>query len=109
MIDLDLLIVKYNDIKDGRYVDIKTVGYHLLAFYIDIIIVLILGIFLNFLIGFGTLNTEGQNLSYFFNLFEATLIFKFYFTLIEYFMYGKTIGKKICRLLMIIKIKLLFI
>lgn len=93
MLNVELLFVFYINTNGGIYMYIKTVGYRLLAFYIDIIVVLIIGIFLNLLFGFGTLNTEGQNFSYSFNLFEATVIFTAYFTLIEYFMYGKSVGK----------------
>lgn len=73
---------------------IKTVGYRWIAFMIDILIGGVIGVILNFLFGFGTLDTSPGNLSFSMNLIEATSLYTVYFTCIEYLMYGQTPGKK---------------
>lgn len=77
---------------------IKTVGYRILAYFIDIIVIAIIGVILNQLIGFGTLDTSENNLSFSMSIYEATLIFTIYFSLLEYLMYGGTLGKKLLKI-----------
>jgi uncharacterized RDD family membrane protein YckC len=74
---------------------IKTVGYRVLAFMIDVFIGGAIGVILNLLFGFGTLDTSPGNLSYSMNLIESTILYTGYFTILEYLMYGQTPGKKL--------------
>lgn len=74
---------------------IKTVGYRVLAFMIDVFLGGAIGVILNLLFGFGTLDTSPGNLSYSMSLIESTILYTLYFASIEYLMYGQTLGKKV--------------
>ena len=76
----------------------KTVGFRILAYYIDILIILMISIGLNLLFGFGSLDTTSHQFSYRLNPLEATVIFTAYFGMIEYLMYGQSIGKRVLKI-----------
>jgi uncharacterized RDD family membrane protein YckC len=77
---------------------IKSVGYRILAFIIDLFIVLVIGLILHPLIGFGTLESTGTSFDFSMNLYESTIIFTVYFALFEFLLYGKSPGKLVFKL-----------
>jgi uncharacterized RDD family membrane protein YckC len=76
----------------------KPIGVRIIAYVIDFIVIFIIGILLHSLIGFGTVTKTGM--TYYFNMTwtETTIVSVLYFGLIEFLLYGKTIGKAIVRL-----------
>lgn len=71
----------------------KPIGLRLLAFIIDMIVIMLIGILLNRLFGFGTMMTSGLSFNFNLNFWEATVLAIVYFGLIEFLLYGKSIGK----------------
>lgn len=74
---------------------IKTVGYRFLAFMTDVLIGAFIGVILNLLFGFGTLDTSANNLSFSMSIYESTAMYTVYFAITEYLMFGQTPGKKL--------------
>lgn len=76
----------------------KSIGLRVVAFLIDIITIMLLGITLNVLFGFGTMTTSGFGFDFNLNFFEATGLAIVYFGLIEYILYGQSVGKLVVRI-----------
>ncbi|MCF7931132.1 MAG: RDD family protein [Acholeplasmataceae bacterium] len=71
----------------------KPIGLRLVAFMIDVFVMMLFGVLLNRLFGFGTMTFSGFGFNFNLNFWEGTILSIFYFGLIEFALYGKSIGK----------------
>lgn len=73
----------------------KPVALRGLALLIDFIFIMIIGLILNLLFGYGTLTVSNNMYNFTMNWWEATIVAIFYFSVLEYIFLGKSIGKAI--------------
>jgi uncharacterized RDD family membrane protein YckC len=73
----------------------KPVALRGVALFIDFIIIMLIGLALNTLFGFGTLTVNNNIINFSMEWWEATIIATVYFGVIEFLLSGKTIGKLI--------------
>ncbi|XMB73037.1 RDD family protein [Mycoplasmatota bacterium WC30] len=76
----------------------KPVALRGVALFVDLLVIMVIGLILNALFGFGTLEVSSNNFYFHMNLWETTFVAILYFAILEYIFYGKTLGKAIFRL-----------
>jgi len=73
----------------------KPVALRGFALLIDFFCIMIIGLILNLLFGFGTLTVSNNMYSFDMNLIETTIVAVPYFSILEYIFLGKSVGKAI--------------